>query len=580
MGILDLTSDLSKNAGINLSVHGERHGGTEPGGLPVHPDGHSILDNSAGDNLSEHGGRHGGTSNETPSRPSHSPNHSSLDNGVGNSSNAQTFDDGHGYTVTGNKYWTRPNASALAQMLESVGGTYTPTGEGVQTGPVNYFSGISGEWGAGTSPLGFTFGFTDKNSSELTRGTEQVITLPTSYPKTRSVFNHYTIPAFESSIYYDADTDMAAPSHNPGTIITRQMGRTTPPPGLSATHAAINTSFPEGQPTFHISKQHGFTGEYGVQDRESGTYILNTPETVPSAPLLFAGLFGLNKGSRFSDLADPAQLKYPSADIFGTSYSEMTSLGSNITIPETSLDKFQQYTGEDTFTNYFARRSRYDKTTFDTLSIGNYSSEFQLGKAKENSPEFDNEGFKKSLAYAGKNREGDGQLGWETSISTITKGPKSNLAKLHKDGTDNVDSLEDYYGRGFKKDNNLAYRNDNVIGFDQPYFLKEIGDRWGIDAMGDTDIGVVRGGLNTAIARTIADEIRIAKFILTPKGIVFALKQAVFQRFNTRAETRLWNPISLFTSVIPAIHGQRHVDQTRPQFAPTAPADILKDPAK
>jgi len=32
--------------------------------------------------------------------------------------------------------------------------------------------------------------------------------------------------------------------------------------------------------------------------------------------------------------------------------------------------------------------------------------------------------------------------------------------------------------------------------------------------------------------------------------------------------------------VIPAIHGQRHVDQTRPQFAPTAPADILKDPAK
>ena len=124
MGIIDLTSDLAAGAG---------------------------------DNLSQHGGRHGGLSNETPSMPAHSIEHSQLDTGVGNSSNAQTFNDGHGYTVTGNKEFTRPNESALANMLEAVGGQYNPTSTGVETGPVNYFSGVTGEWGPGTLPAGFTF---------------------------------------------------------------------------------------------------------------------------------------------------------------------------------------------------------------------------------------------------------------------------------------------------------------------------------------------------------------------------------------------------------------------------------------
>jgi hypothetical protein len=124
MGIIDLTSDLAAGAG---------------------------------DNLSQHGGRHGGLSNETPSMPAHSIEHSQLDTGVGNSSNAQSFNDGHGYTVTGNKEFTRPNESALANMLEAVGGQYNPTSTGVETGPVNYFSGVTGEWGPGTLPAGFTF---------------------------------------------------------------------------------------------------------------------------------------------------------------------------------------------------------------------------------------------------------------------------------------------------------------------------------------------------------------------------------------------------------------------------------------
>lgn len=85
MGIIDLTSNLAIGAGINLSDHGRRHGGI---------------------------------TNTTPSLPAHPATHTSYDDGVGNSTNAQSFTVGSGYVVTGNKTWDRPNASALAQMLE------------------------------------------------------------------------------------------------------------------------------------------------------------------------------------------------------------------------------------------------------------------------------------------------------------------------------------------------------------------------------------------------------------------------------------------------------------------------------
>ncbi len=73
----------------------------------------------------------------------------------------------------------------------------------------------------------------------------------------------------------------------------------------------------------------------------------------------------------------------------------------------------------------------------------------------------------------------------------------------------------------------------------QPFVTKKIGDRWGINDLGDADLGIIRGGLNTAIARTVADEIRLSKFILTTKGIVFGIKQLALQSFNTKAETRI-----------------------------------------
>ena len=114
MGILDLTSDLSKGAGTNFSQIEGRHGGTVKGGTPVHPKKHSAFDDKAGQSLSKTGGRHGGT--VKGGTPPHPKTHSTFDNKVGNKSNPQTFEAG-GYTVTGNKEFKRPNDSGLEKML-------------------------------------------------------------------------------------------------------------------------------------------------------------------------------------------------------------------------------------------------------------------------------------------------------------------------------------------------------------------------------------------------------------------------------------------------------------------------------
>jgi hypothetical protein len=105
---------------------------------------------------------------------------------------------------------------------------------------------------------------------------------------------------------------------------------------------------------------------------------------------------------------------------------------------------------------------------------------------------------------------------------------------------------------------NIPARDNNVIGFDQPFILKDIGDRWGPGKLGAIDEGLFRGGFVTSAARTVADVLRIGKFLLTPKGIMFGLKQVGLQLLNPRKETTIWNPLSLIGSVAPMVHMDRH----------------------
>ena len=86
-----------------------------------------------------------------------------------------------------------------------------------------------------------------------------------------------------------------------------------------------------------------------------------------------------------------------------------------------------------------------------------------------------------------------------------------------------------------------------------PFILREVGDNWGIDSfevssLGEMAGGFVRGapGITGLIDRNIQDKLRIAKFLISPQGLSFALKQLGLQALNPTIESKIWNPTSLF----------------------------------
>jgi hypothetical protein len=95
-----------------------------------------------------------------------------------------------------------------------------------------------------------------------------------------------------------------------------------------------------------------------------------------------------------------------------------------------------------------------------------------------------------------------------------------------------VPKLQDYYDRAFKGSDPLGARNNSRLGFDEPFVLKGIGDRWGPGGLGKLDLGLVRAGAVTQAARTVADVQRLGKFLLTPRGVSFVIKQNILQKMN------------------------------------------------
>ena len=99
--------------------------------------------------------------------------------------------------------------------------------------------------------------------------------------------------------------------------------------------------------------------------------------------------------------------------------------------------------------------------------------------------------------------------------------------------------LQKYYDRAFSQTDPIGARNNDKFGFDEPFILKAIGDRWGPGGAGVIDFGLVRGGIVTQAARTVADIQRISKFLVTPRGVAFSLKQDILQKMNSGGELSL-----------------------------------------
>ena len=137
-----------------------------------------------------------------------------------------------------------------------------------------------------------------------------------------------------------------------------------------------------------------------------------------------------------------------------------------------------------------------------------------------------------------------------------------------------VDELYEFKG-GMAK----ALREPNNFGFDQPFIVHEIGNSY---ASLDFDEGIARGGVVFNVVRAAEDVIRMGKWTLTPKGMIWNLKQFLLQAQNAIPSTRLFNPLGVFGSIIPLVHLPRHTNGTFLDFSnpPSYPNDIVFEDTK
>ena len=138
------------------------------------------------------------------------------------------------------------------------------------------------------------------------------------------------------------------------------------------------------------------------------------------------------------------------------------------------------------------------------------------------------------------------------------KGVGANSLRLTDDGFTNylqATTLDKYYGRLKSNTGILGIRNDKIsqIGFEQPYVIKDIGDRWGFDGVQSSkfinpvvakivnftgglldDLGgaVLGRSPNEYMGNAIGGLERMGKFLLTSQGAGFLLKQDTLKKRN------------------------------------------------
>ena len=177
---------------------------------------------------------------------------------------------------------------------------------------------------------------------------------------------------------------------------------------------------------------------------------------------------------------------------------------------------------------------------FLTTPIAAFSSRFANQNEFLMNSVFDS-GFSTDDFYVDSSNRGPTSFG---TFKQFTKSDNS-LKRISLNSPNSDPDGNEFYTFPDRLPYDLDARDNTIFGFDQPFILKDIGDKWGPNIESTLDGGLVRGGVVTSVARGLADASRLAKFILTPKGILFGLKQAGFQLLNPRAETRIWNPLSL-----------------------------------
>jgi hypothetical protein len=116
---------------------------------------------------------------------------------------------------------------------------------------------------------------------------------------------------------------------------------------------------------------------------------------------------------------------------------------------------------------------------------------------------------------------------------------------------------------------NLREDSYNSSIFKQPFNLSGIQKKDGEPTtLGVGSFSFIRGGAVTSTERALIDVARISKFLLTPRGVTWSLKQVALQATNSNVETlggkrltKVWTPANLITSIGGnhiGLHATRH----------------------
>jgi hypothetical protein len=124
----------------------------------------------------------------------------------------------------------------------------------------------------------------------------------------------------------------------------------------------------------------------------------------------------------------------------------------------------------------------------------------------------------------------------------------------------NLSANPDYNKRSLedsKRDN--AELNHRKFRPDEDQLIhREIGDGYRGTKL---DGGFVRGGAGLQAERTAEDVERIGKFLFSPKGALFTIKQGVLQNQNKQRNANIYDPTSILKNLPSIAHFQRHINE-------------------
>tara|TARA_R110000824_G_scaffold139980_4_gene305452 strand:+ start:1364 stop:4393 length:3030 start_codon:yes stop_codon:yes gene_type:complete len=168
--------------------------------------------------------------------------------------------------------------------------------------------------------------------------------------------------------------------------------------------------------------------------------------------------------------------------------------------------------------------------------------------------------MKSNLAWHGTTAKAPGKYPQEDIQNKITsyqiKEIKDQYNKFHIHDTPNVNRLS--FG----------------AATDQPFIIRGIQQRdgkpgfYGPGGRLSPSSGMIRGGLLTFASRLAEDTVRMGKFLISPKGLIWNIKQFGLQASNPNVETnigirptKVFDPLSFASNVVTAgegIHSARH----------------------